>query len=333
MTTSFPLADAQVHATLASIAYAGDTLNGAEPTLDALHAAINHQLNCTPQYPTKTDWTLVWGPVETAFTDNLVFAAFDRATRTLAFVIRGTTGQTLSRFEDVPRYQAPFPALKGPAMVSGPFLGGLHRMLDTQDKWQGKRMKEFYDSFNAAIPLNAVTVTGHSQGAALVPMLMVALQEGLLGAPKPACPVKGFAFAPPTSGNAAFAAHVDATCDCWFIINPKDVVPLGYDAMSDVVTKGIPETLTFPERQEVEVLIDALNLYVRPDHWAQPKQQALLEGVTLEGQGFFAQIGAQHNHNAYMTKLGVPGTSVGDPSVFPVSNPPVVTIPPQGVMV
>lgn len=41
------------------------------------------------------------------------------------------------------------------------------------------------------------------------------------------------------------------------------------------------------------------------------------------------QIGAQHNHNAYMTKFGVPGTDVGNPSDFPVSDPPVTIVPPS----
>ena len=54
-----PLEDAQIQATLASIAYAGDTLNGAEPSLAELHAAINHQLTTEPTYATGLNWHLV----------------------------------------------------------------------------------------------------------------------------------------------------------------------------------------------------------------------------------------------------------------------------------
>ena len=327
MTNPFPLKAAQVQATLASIAYAGDTLNGAHPSLTELHSHISHELNCGTSYATGTEWSLVWGPVVTNWTDNLLFAALNAHTKQLAIVIRGTTGQTLSRLEDVPRYQAPFPDPKGKSMVSGPFLEGLKLMLAAKDKWHNKNLKAFFDHVAVKMDVTSVVVTGHSQGAALVPMMMVALQEGLQGAPKLSLPVTGFAFAPPTSGNRGFAEYVDATCDCWFVINPKDVVPLGYDAMSDVISKGIPEDLHGLERDAVAEIIKGLNGLVHPDRWAQPKQQALLEAVTLTSGGFFGQIDEQHNHNGYIAKLGAQGTDVGNPSPFPVSDPPVVHIP------
>ena len=321
-TQGFPLKDAQVHGTLASIAYAGDTLNDDNPTIEALHGAINHQLNSRPHYATGHDWKLVWGPVESRKHDNLLYAAYEPSTGTLALSIRGTTGQTLSRFEDIPRYFSTFP--DGDAKVSGPFLAGMTSALGLTDKWHGKTFAGFYADFIKTSTVNTVVVNGHSQGAALVPMMMVALQRGLVGAPKVSQPVKGFAYAPPTSGNQAFADIVNAECDCWFIINPKDVVPLGYNAMMDVVDKGIPEELHGFEWGAVKLLIEGLNAYVDPSEWAQPVQQAHLQGVTLVGEGFFAQIGDQHNHNAYLTKLGVTGTDVGDPSAFPVLDPPVI---------
>ncbi len=321
----FPLKDAQVQATLAAIAYAGDTLNGAEPTPAELHAAIGHQLACRPHYATGQDWHLVWGPVESGLYDNLVYAAWNPGDGTLAISIRGTTSQTLSRFEDVPRYQATYPGPKGSAaMVSGPFLEGLKSVLKLADLWHGKTLAAFYADFASQVTIKRVMVNGHSQGAALVPMMMLALTDGLAGAPKVGQTVQGFAVAPPTSGNAAFADIVNARCDCWFIVNPKDVVPLGYDAMLDVIAKGIPEQLSGLEYEAVKLIIEGLNDYVHPGAWTQPAQRATLEGVTIVGEGFFAQIGDQHNHNAYLHKLGAPQTDVGDPSFFPRSDPPVI---------
>lgn len=325
-TRKFPLADAQVQGTLASIAYAGDTLNNADPSLDQLHGAINTQLNCRPQYATKTQWKLVWGPIQAKKYDNLMFAAYDHSTSTLAISLRGTTSQAWSRFEDIPYYLSNFPDPNSDtAQVSGPFLAGATSMFAETDQWQNMTLAQFYAHFTQHAPVKEVIVNGHSQGAALVPLVMIALQNGLIGAPKVTQQIRGFAYAPPTTGNQGFADIVNNTCDCWFIVNPKDVVPLGYNAMKDVIDKDIPEKLKGLERESVKLLIDGLNLYVDPDDWAQPTQRAILEGVTLSSGGLFSQIDDQHNHNAYLTKLGVMGTDVGDPSSFPISKPPVVT--------
>ena len=324
-TPKFPLQAAQVQTTLACIAYAADTLNDAEPSLDELHAAISHQLNGKPCYATGQNWKLVWGPVESKIDDNLIYAAFDKDSGTLAVSIRGTTSQTLSRFEDIPRSQSSFPGASGTAAkVSTQFLNGLKNVLKIKDKWHGKTLAQFYADFGAQVAIKQITVNGHSQGAALVPMMMLALQDGLVGAPKVSQPVQGFAVAPPTSGNAAFADIVNVQCDCWFIINPKDVVPLGYNRMLDVVTDGIPEKLNEIEEYFVRKIIDHLNDWVQPKEWAQPVRQAILQGVTIVAQGFFDQIGDQHNHNAYLHKLGAVQTDVGDPSAFPKSDPPVI---------
>ncbi|MEL7116040.1 MAG: hypothetical protein AAGP08_10685 [Pseudomonadota bacterium] len=321
----FPLTDAQVQGTLASIAYAGDTLNNASPTLDQLHVAINKQLNMRPHYATGMNWKLAWGPVEAKKYHNLIYAAYDVSTATLAISIRGTTSQAWSRFEDVPYYRSAFPDPNGSAKVSGPFLKGLTTALSVADKWQNQTFAAFYTAFTQHAEVKQVVVNGHSQGAALVPLMMLALQRGLIGAPKVDVPVSGFAYAPPTTGNADFAKIVDTDCDCWFIINPKDVVPLGYHSMMDVIDKGIPEELHGLERASVKLLIEGLEQFIDIDHWAQPSRQAILEGVTILGEGLFAQIDDQHNHNAYLAKLGAPGTDVGDPSYFEVSDPPVVT--------
>lgn len=328
MIKHFSLEDAQVHTTLASIAYAGDTLNDADPTLHQLHAAINHQLNCFPQYAIGTDWSLVWGPIETAWTDNLLYVAMNYSTGTMAIVIRGTTTQALSRFEDVPRYFGYFPDPKGDVRVSGPFLDGVQRMLKAKDLWHGCTFKDFFVANHKILGVKEVVVSGHSQGASLVPLMMIALQRGLIEAPKLDASIKlrGYAVAPPTTGSPEFAKIVNADCDCWFIVNPKDILPLGYNAMYSAVTDGIPIEMGYWERIAFEGILDVVNLYIEPSAWAQPTQRAILEGVST-GAGLFEQIGQQHNHNAYLTKLGVPSIDVGDPSAFAVSVDPKITFP------
>jgi hypothetical protein len=170
-----------------------------------------------------------------------------------------------------------------------------------------------------------VVVCGHSQGAALTPMMMLALQDGLLGAPAVGVPVSGFAIAPPTSGNPAFAELADSQLDCWYVINPLDIVPLGYNRMADVYEKGIPEPLRFPEKQGVEIAVVAANAVAKhAGEWAQPNRQAILPAVPEVGPGFFQQIGDQHNHNSYLQLLGAVQTDVGDKSPLACQKNPVV---------
>ena len=328
MAHSFDLGDAQCHTTLAAIAYAGDTLNGASPSIDTLHAAINHQLSCYPHYACGTDWSLVWGPIETPWTDNLMFVAHNKATKTLAVVIRGTTTQTLSRFEDVPRYLRHFPDRFHKARVSGPFLNGVSAMLHAKDKWHGATFESFLNGFLQTNTVHEIVVSGHSQGACLVPLMLLCLKDGIYGAPRVAAPValRGYAVAPPTTGSSEFAQMVDDTCNCWFIINPKDILPLGYNRMFDCISQGIPYVLPVVERETVRALVDMANLYITPSDWAQPSQQAILEGAET-GSDFFTQIGEQHNPNAYLAKLGAAGVGTDAPSAFPVSKSPKITFP------
>lgn len=328
MTNSFSISDAQVYATLAAVAYAGDTLNDADPSLETLRTAINHQLDDKPTYATGSDWSLVWGPIETDWTDNLMYVAVNKDTGTMAVVLRGTTTQALSRFEDVPRSFRHFPDPNGTARVSGPFLDGVERMLAARDTWQGSTFGEFYKAHAADLNVKDVVVTGHSQGASLVPIMMLALKHGLNGAPQlaPSIRLRGFAIAPPTSGDPEFAGIVNAQCNCWFVINPKDILPLGYNAMYSAITDGIPIELNEAEKILFEVLIDGLNLLIEPSAWAQPSQRAILESSVTDA-GLLDQIGQQHNHNSYLTKLGVASIDVGDPSPFAVCLDPKITFP------
>jgi hypothetical protein len=326
-TPAFPLSDAQVFATLAAIAYAGDEKNNANPSIETLHGSIARQLNARPTYATAHDWHLSWGPVESRIGDNLIFATYNEKSETLAIVFRGTTSQTWSRFEDIPRSQTLFPAGNSTgAAVSTQMLEGLRAVLKVADKWEGETLAQFFMRFSKTTALSKVVVCGHSQGAALTPMMMLALQEGLLGAPKVDIPVSGFAIAPPTSGNPEFAAMADDVLDCWYVINPLDIVPLGYNRMSDVYEKGIPEPLGFLEKPGIEFAVAAVNLIAEhAGTWAQPSRQAYLPEIHEVSSGFLEQVGDQHNHNSYLHLLGAVETDVGDASPFDRQKDPVIS--------
>jgi hypothetical protein len=85
-----------------------------------------------------------------------------------------------------------------------------------------------------------VTVTGHSKGGALAPTLALwladtqgdATGEGIVAwDPERRATVHCVAFAGPTAGNAAFAAHSDEVIGdrCHRIVNPLDVVPRAWE--------------------------------------------------------------------------------------------------------
>ncbi|MEL7098531.1 MAG: hypothetical protein AAGM84_06850 [Pseudomonadota bacterium] len=318
MTAPFHLEDARVQMTLAALAYTEDydPKTKTIPPLSKVGPGIDAAL-ASGRYATGTAWTRVWGPVEDPATDNLVYVARS-SSGDYAVCLRGTTTQWLSRIEDIPFGQTPFPtANTDGATCSDGFVTALSAMLAQSD--QGLQLMDVLASATGT-----VLVTGHSQGAALVPMVMAALKLGWTGHPPLSATLRGFAFAPPTSGNPAFAAWVDRSLDCWFVINPLDVVPLGYAACGDVLTKGIPGPLNGGVKEDAEIIGGvgiAVGLADRSGPWAQPGQQAVLAAMPLHSLDFFDQITGQHNHNSYLYILGAP--QIAGPGQSPLAPAPV----------
>ncbi len=86
----------------------------------------------------------------------------------------------------------------------------------------------------------SVTVTGHSKGGALAPTLALWLadtqgptdDDGVVAwDPNRQATVSSVAFAGPTAGNAAFAAHSNTVIGarCHRIVNPLDLVPQAWE--------------------------------------------------------------------------------------------------------
>ncbi|SPH21848.1 hypothetical protein ASD8599_02599 [Ascidiaceihabitans donghaensis] len=333
MTNPFPLSQAQVQLTLAALAYAADTKDsktGEYPPMSVVKARITGQLNSN-EYCANHTWTVVWGPVQTSLTDNLVYVALNTVSGELAVNLRGTTTQFLSRLEDLPSGQITFPTGNTTgAAVSAEFHNALSEMLDAKDPDTGLTLQAYVAG--QITQGQTVYVNGHSQGAALVPMMQAALQNGWNSIPGIAATFKGFAFAPPTSGNPAFATWVADTVDCWFVINPLDIVPLGYDAIMDIITKTIPGPI--PDGWEGYAIKKLVNYaaYIASlaGTWAQPSQQALTQSVPLPDLHFFEQIGGQHNHNSYLHLLGAKQITNDASGASPMSGtitPPYVTVP------
>lgn len=351
MTNTFPIATAQVQTTLAALAYAADTRGyslppkllgekdtyGKEiqnkrtrkfPSMDVVKARIQAQL-ASGKYATGTDWSLVWGPIETTWTDNLVYIAKNSVDGALAVCLRGTTTEFLSRVEDIPTGQTTFPnGNKIGATVGTEFYNALHEILNATDPVIGTTI--FGYLAGNITKGQTVYVNGHSQGAALVPMAMCALKNGWNIHIGIAANFKGFAIAPPTSGNPIFSQWVNDNLDCWFIVNPLDIVPLGYADIANVSKDDILGPL--PGGWEGIILGAAIDIvegdaYVSGP-WAQPSQRAITHRVPLTVGTFLTMIGDQHNHNSYLHLLGAPQISNDAAGTSPMTGavtPPYVT--------
>ncbi|MEO1139701.1 MAG: hypothetical protein AAFW87_09610 [Pseudomonadota bacterium] len=291
---------AQIMMTLSAIAYVDDT--GTPP--ETIGKKITEELK-NASYATQGNWTLAWGPVVGAVHDNLAYIAQNG--NEMAVVLRGTTPAWESIFEDIPSGQVHFPNAPSGATVSTEFLhDGLNELLAATAP-TGSTLVNF---LKLADP-GTLYVTGHSQGGGLTPMMMAYLQDALSRT------AYGHAFAPPTSGNPGFADWITALNTCTFYINPLDIVPLGYAAIGDIVSDGIP--LDIPASEDGAEIAAAVAASVAAADavgpWKQPETQVILPRVPIYPiipgdpsfiDKFKAAVGDQHAHNNYLSLLGAP---------------------------
>jgi len=290
----------QIMMTLSAIAYVDDTSKDPTTIGNKISTELKHK-----SYATDKNWHLVWGPVIGAEHDNLAYVA--QCGDQMAVVLRGTTADPWSIIEDIPTGQTQFPGAPPRPMVSLEFRhDGRDELLDAQAS-TGSTLVDFLQRADPA----TLYVTGHSQGGGLTPMMMAALQIALSRG------VEGHAFAPPTSGNPEFANWIGNNHKCTFYINPLDIVPLGYAAIKDIATKGIPLDIPLTE-EGAEVALAAEAAATAADlvgPWQQPATQIILPSVPIYpiipgNPGFWdkfkAAAGAQHAHNNYLSLLGAP---------------------------
>ncbi|MEM0991078.1 MAG: hypothetical protein AAGK00_19595 [Pseudomonadota bacterium] len=297
--------------TLAAIAYAGDQTG----SLPDVKTEIQLQLADTA-YATKGAWQLVWGPIRGRYGDNLAYVAQKGSDPVWAIVLRGTVMHLDSWWEDVPTGQKPFPYITdAETRVSNHFFAGLNGLLETADGPAGT-LEAFMKAATAGADDITVYTTGHSPGGGLAPMFLawaMAAASGWSqrGSLTSAC----YAFAPPTSGNPAFATWIGKHAQSYQVCNPLDVVPLGYSAIGAAITHQIPDRVQWRYYPEIWA---AEGQAWASGPWQQPATVETLAKIQLPSSiGYFDQVGAQHNHNSYLWLLGAPETTVGDPSILP----------------
>lgn len=317
MTT--PYTPQQVQMTLAAIAYADDkTFFGIRDySLAEIGRKIANELQGDHThmgkpyaYATGKDWRLAWGPVFGTTDDNLMYVAEEIATTNLSIVLRGTVEQVLSFWEDVPTGQLAFGnGAPGDAMVSDHFLEALNGLLATADS-SGATLEQYLQNAVSDGRSRTIYVTGHSQGGGLTSMMLAWAAnagKGWSGAGQLA--FKGYAFAPPTSGNPAYANWINASFDLVSVVNCLDIVPFGYAAIDRIRPDNVPEPV--PHWQgflDLWAILDvAAGLAADAGQWQQPSNQLKLGPEKLPStMSYLSQVGGQHNHNSYLYLLGAP---------------------------
>lgn len=299
---------AGVQMTLAGIAYLDAGL-----AIDEIRKKLNQALART-DYATKGRWLLAWGPVVHGKGDNLMYLAYHPDTTSYSIVLRGTVEELGSIWEDVPDGQSVFPYLNEQgAKVSSHFWDAQQSLLSARDD---RLMVTLGEYLGTRAKGKRVYVTGHSQGGGLVSMFVAWLAHLNDSMNLGARPV-GYAFAPPTAGNPEFALGVSVLNSYFAVVNPLDIVPLGYAGIDRIIKDHIPEEVPL----EYHLLIDAAaEAAADAGKWEHPSVIVHLAKVQLPSSiGYLDQVGAQHNHNSYLYLLGAPQTD-GSPSILPKYN-------------
>lgn len=307
----------QIMMTLAAIAYTEPSekwwqvlfCGQKNPTAEQLETNL-----ATPSYATNGDWKLVWGPADSPDFDNMMFVTRQSGTDTYALVLRGTVFDDLASWkEDLATDQKRFNAYTNDeeTWVANGFFDGFNLMLQATSRGpaQDQTLSRFFEAEASTATDMTIYVTGHSQGAGLMPLFLAWLNaeknrwgKGITTA--------GYGFAPPTAGDQKFADWVEQNADSNLYINPYDLVPFGYRKIDRVIPDAIPTEV--PEI--LHPVIDAAVVIARDaantggGSWAQAGKQVILDGTPATGS-YFDQIGFQHGHNTYLKLLGATPTS------------------------
>lgn len=327
---AYSTSDAQVQMTLSAIAYATDSKTGGNPTASDLTRQLQQ-----PHIATNQEWSLAWGPLLSSSYDNMIFVAQKTGQNVYSIVIRGTVFSSFdSWLGDVPTGQDLFNDYTGgtKTCVSNGFMDMFKDLLG--DTVNGQSLQDYVNGLGSQNGDLTIYVTGHSQGAGLMPMFLAwIMTEAANWMATPS--FAGYGFAPPTTGCSDFAAWMQKNAASYLVINPNDVVPFGYAKISEIRSQGVP--ITVPEHIDVKGI--KVNLWDTIDiaelaawkaktwpfgcgSWAQAGHVTMLPGEADPniGDDYFTQVEVQHNHNSYLVLLGASQTDIPDPSPFKSSS-------------
>ena len=172
-------------------------------------------------------------------------------------------------------------------------------------------------------------ITGHSLGAylstAFAPYLRYQIQKANQPIPKV---MSVFTFASPTAGNKAFAEEYDSLFPLsWRFYNQLDLIPFSASNIKGMANLFPPPGIAAKDvTYKNHNLSQAINLisktlaadeFIQHSHYSQTnlnrgsvalnKKNKIFDVKTTKPlEAWFKQVGAQHDHNAYLEFLGAP---------------------------
>jgi hypothetical protein len=295
-----------------------------------LHYVIQQQF--ARLAPSLGQWELIWGPAYFQLdavgpADSVMFVASSQADRQLVVAIAGTNPNSIFDWFvldwDVGKaIRWPYGSPPADAAVAEGSWLGLQILRALKPGYgvpgTGTTLGEFLTvamrALNQQVTLN---VTGHSLGGALSPALALwLLDTQSFWDPRGLATVMSYAYAGPTTGNAAFAEYGKARLGPRFhrIANSLDLSPLGWATASlekckSIYAPVIPSDALVVE--EINYRIQQTNLinYQQIDPGAEPLpgkiNTALLSPYAPYYVSYHAQADYQHT-DAYFDLLGVP---------------------------
>ena len=256
------------------------------------------------------DWALVWGPTYTPEFDNMMFIVQHGTTGDLALILRGTVFDSLKSWsEDVATDQKRFDVYTDgkETWVANGFYDGFIRMLQSTSSGvaEGVNLTDFLKKNSKSCA--TVYVTGHSQGAGLMPLFLAWLNTEKETWSEDIS-LAGYGFAPPTPGDKRFADWVKSSLTSELYVNKYDIVPRGYAEIRSLISENIPEDVPADLVPIIEAAAVLCEEAARKGggSWAQAGTVHTFDRSKVTGEDYLDLVGCQHSHFTYLLLMGAP---------------------------
>jgi hypothetical protein len=334
-------------ATLAFVAYVGDSLEGSDRQVEkTLQSCMPREIARQPALSGR--WTLDWGPVVYKFhsaelDDNMLYVVRNNGNpRQVAVVTRGTNPKAILDWlgEDFDvGVTVPWPYGTAPdnlkprvSRATARGLGILKALAPaTGMPHAGQTIEHYLRRVVHEQGVESIAVAGHSLGGALAPTLALWLEDERADwDPQGKSVLSVYALAGPTPGDADFAAYYNSRLKAATrrFHGPYDVVPHAWNIADLRTTPNLYQPVikaSFP----IELAANgAIDLVWDKDYLQIVQHQLRILGAIVPGKpDFLEQAGWQH-HFGYVCGMGldllpVSSDCISDPPVVPLACPPL----------
>jgi hypothetical protein len=310
---TFDPTEAKITMTLASLSYVNE--NNSAFMRDSLIIQL-----AMPNYSTRGNWKLAWGPGLSTDNANMMYIAVDSSGSVPAYclAIRGTDWCFISNIiQDLfvwNQLQYPYGTASDSVKVAQGSLGGLDTLLQLTDPITGLTAQQFINS----LPSNGASfyITGHSLGGALATIYTSWFLDAGFGSK---FKVKSYTYAAPSVGNEGYRLYFDNlismhNAESHRLINSRDVIPRFCANLQAIINEQIPTTLP----PIVEAAIITTQVYFSDTivykNVASTQDIGTYIPTNCPGSAgdlnnYECWVGFEHDHNNYLRLLNADTTS------------------------